>query len=156
MNFNAVILYSHAYDAVDVKDNDNFVTALSAQIQINIVLKGTVRKLSIELIVLAKLWGITPEKAQKTKQNITQRGIRTILYPLMLRQSRTNDRNFHYHHLAHPVFSDTIFSSIVFRRGNQYAQVYATDFGWVRAFSMASRSEAFETLSLLFASDDIP
>ena len=35
------------------------------------------------------------------------------------------------------------------------AQVYATDFGWARAFPMTSRSEAHETLSLLFARDGV-
>ena len=66
-----------------------------------------------------------------------------------------NDRNLHDHYLAHPVFSDTMFASTVSRRGNRCAQVYATDFGWARAFPMASRSEAHETLSLLFARDGV-
>ena len=73
----AVVSYSLAYDATDVIDNDNVATALEAQIQISIALIGTVKKLSIDLIVLAKTWGLTPEKAQKTLQVMTQRGIRT-------------------------------------------------------------------------------
>ena len=39
-----VILYSLTYDATDVTDNDNLVTALSAQIQISIVLIGMVNR----------------------------------------------------------------------------------------------------------------
>ena len=66
-----------------------------------------------------------------------------------------NVRNFRYCHQAHPVFSDTMFASAVSRRGNGCAQVYATDFGWARAFPMASRSETHETLSLLFARDGV-
>ena len=66
----AVISYSLAYDVTDVMDHDNLVTSLSAQIQINIVL---VRKQSIESIVFAKQWGITPEEAKKTIQTTTQR-----------------------------------------------------------------------------------
>ena len=66
----AVISYSLADDDTDVMDNHNPATALEAQIQISILLIGMVRKLSIDPIVLAKRWGITPEKAQKTiKQN---------------------------------------------------------------------------------------
>ena len=57
--------------------------------------------------------------------------------------------------MAHTVFSDTMFASTVLRRGNRGAQVYATDFGWARAFSKASRSEAHETLSLQFARDAV-
>ena len=66
-----VVSYSLASDAADVMDNDNLATALLAQIQISIVLIGTVRKPSVEPIVLAKRWGITPENAQKTIQATT-------------------------------------------------------------------------------------
>ena len=58
--------------------------------------------------------------------------------------------------MAHSVFSDMMFTSTVSRRGNRYAQVYATDFGWARALQMASRSDAYETFSLLFARDGVP
>ena len=64
-----------------------------------------------------------------------------------------NDRNLCYNCLTHPVFSDTMFASTVSRRGNRCEQVYATDFGWARAFPMASRYEAHETMSLLFPRD---
>ena len=58
-----VILHSLGYDAVDVMYDVNLATALSAQIQIHMALNGTVRKLSVNPIVLAKQWGITLEKA---------------------------------------------------------------------------------------------
>ena len=48
-----------------------------------------------------------------------------------------------------------MFAIAVFRKGNKCAQVYATDFGLARAFPIASRSEAHETLLLLFAWDGI-
>ena len=47
----AVVLYSLAYYAADVMDNDNLAAALESQIQISIVLIGMVRKPSIEPIV---------------------------------------------------------------------------------------------------------
>ena len=78
-----IVSYSLAYDAADVMVNDNLLTSLSAQIQINISLIGTVRKLSIESMVLAQQLSITPEKAQKTIQATTQRGIQTNLCPLL-------------------------------------------------------------------------
>ena len=46
-----VVLCSLAYNAADVIDNDNLVTALSAQIQISIVLIGMIMKPSVEPIV---------------------------------------------------------------------------------------------------------
>ena len=115
-----------------------------------------VRKPSIDPKVLTKRWGITPEKAKKTIQATRQKGIRTMLNPLLSRQFRTNDRYLHYSHLAHPVFSDMIFSSKMSRRGNRCTQVYATDFGWPRAHSMVFKSKAQETLLLLFARNDVP
>ena len=110
--------YSLAYAATNVIDN--LPTALSAHIQISIALIGMVRKPSVEPIILAKRWGITPEKAQKTIQAAMQRGSKTMLNPIFSRWSRTNDRNLCYQHLAHPVFSDTIFVSTVSRKGNRY------------------------------------
>ena len=49
-----IISYLLAYDAADVMDNYNVATALSALIQIRVVLIGMVRKPSVEPIVLAK------------------------------------------------------------------------------------------------------
>ena len=49
-----VFSYSLAHDTIDLTDNDNLETPLSAQIQISIVLIGTVRKLSVEPIVIAR------------------------------------------------------------------------------------------------------
>ena len=43
--------------------------------------------------------------------------------------------------MAHPVLSNMMFASTVFRKGNKCAQVYATDFGWARAFPIAYKCE---------------
>ena len=42
------------------------------------------------------------------------------------------------------------------RRGNRCAQVNDTDFEWTIASLLASRTEALETLSLLYARDCVP
>ena len=43
------------------------------------------------------------------------------------------------------------------KHGNKYAEVYASIFGWARIFPMKKkRSEAHETLSLLFKRDSVP
>ena len=80
-----VISYSLAYDADYILDNDNLATALSAQIQISIVLISMVRKPAVEPIVLAKTWSIAPEKAQKIIQATMQRRIATMLHPSLSR-----------------------------------------------------------------------
>ena len=128
----------------------------SFQIQVSMALIGMVRKSSVDPRVLAKWWGITPEKVQKTIQATAQRRIRTILLLFWSGWSRTNVKNLSYHHLAHPVFSDMTFASTVSKRGNRCAQIYVTDFGWARFFQLAFRSEIYQTLSLLCALDGVP
>ena len=49
-------------------NDDNFVTALSGQIQVSVALIGTVKKPPIEPTVLTKWWGITLQKTQKSIQ----------------------------------------------------------------------------------------
>ena len=143
----AVVSHSLACDATNVMDNDNLVTALEPQIQISIVLIGTVRKPSIDLIVLAKWWGSTPEKAQKIIQGTTQKGIKTMP-PFVVKMIQNE--------WLQPSSSLTGTSCILrynvcqcsVQKSNRCAQVYATDFRWARAFPMASKSEAHETLLL--------
>ena len=53
------------------------------------------------------------------------------------------------------LFSDMMFPSTVFRRANVHKYMPQTLDG-LKAFPMASRSEAHETLSLLVARDDVP
>ena len=67
-----------------------------------------------------------------------------------------NDKNICHYCLAHIVFSDTMFANTVVKRGNRCAEVYVTDFGWARAFPVASRSEAHKTMPLQFIWDGVP
>ena len=72
----AVVSYSLAYDAKNVMDNDNLTYALEALIQISIALVGTVRKPSTEAVVLAKAWGIIPEKPKRLSKPQLRKGSR--------------------------------------------------------------------------------
>jgi hypothetical protein len=54
------------------------------------------------------------------------------------------------------MFTDTIYSTILSRQQNKAAQIFCTDFGFVRAFPMQKESEAHEALSLLFHRDRVP
>jgi hypothetical protein len=49
-----------------------------------------------------------------------------------------------------------MFAGMPSRRGNKFAQVYATSFGWARAHPTTRKGEAHETLSLLFHRDGVP
>ncbi len=107
-------------------------------------------------MTLSKKWGISPEKAKNTIQRTTQRGIRTVLHPSLSRRFRTNDQALRYRRLPHPVFGDTLIAGTTSLQGNKYAQVFATSFGWSRAFPMQHKSDAHEALSLLFQRDGVP
>ena len=54
MFIGAVALNSLAYDSVNLMDDDNFVTTLTAKIQITTALIRTVRKPLVESTVLAR------------------------------------------------------------------------------------------------------
>ena len=42
------------------------------------------------------------------------------------------------------------------KRGNKYAKVFVTKFGWSRAFPMDVKGDAHEDLYLLFQRDGVP
>jgi hypothetical protein len=54
------------------------------------------------------------------------------------------------------MFTDTLYSTFLSRQGNKAAQVFGTNFGFVRAFPMKLESEKHEALSLLFYRDGVP
>jgi hypothetical protein len=49
-----------------------------------------------------------------------------------------------------------MYSTILSRQNNKAAQIFCTDFGFVRAFLMKKESEAHEALYLIFQRDGIP
>jgi len=111
----------------------------------------------IDAAKLARNWGIGLERAEKTIQVTTQRGVRTVLHPSLSRRFRTNDRQLRYRRLPIECFTDTMFATAQsWHRQNKCAQVYCTADGWTRAFPIKKRSEAHETLSLLFKRDGVP
>ena len=105
---------------------------------------------SIDHVDLGRRWGISPEKALRTIRSTTQRGIRNTSQHSLTKRIRTNDRSLRYRRLPHQVFADTLISGTTSRRGNKYAQVFATSFGWTRVYPMSQKGLAHEGLSLLF------
>ena len=147
--------------AVDVTDDENFGLLLESKACVlsSISKVGVAKSKSsqqIDHMTLSKKWGISPEKAKQTIQRTTQRGIRTVLHPSLSRRFRTNDRALRYRRLPHPVFGDTLIAGTTSLQGNKYAEVFATSFGWSRAFPMQHKSDAHEALSLLFQRDGVP
>jgi hypothetical protein len=61
-----------------------------------------------------------------------------------------------YKRLRHDVFTDTMQSKTKSRRGELYSQVYTTGFHWCRAHPMKLKSDAHDSLSLLYQRDGVP
>ena len=138
-------------------DHDNFVCALQSNRLIDRVdVSTSSRRPRIDHITLSQKWGTSLEAAKRTIERTTQRGLRTVLHPSLSRRFRTNDRQLRYRRLAHPVYADTLIAGSKSRRQNKYAEIFVTTFGWTRAFPMRQKSEAHETLSLLFKRDGVP
>ncbi len=49
-----------------------------------------------------------------------------------------------------------MFASTQSRRGNKYAQIFSSNFGWSQAYPMKTKGEAHDALSLMFQLEGIP
>jgi hypothetical protein len=110
----------------------------------------------IDAATLAKNWGIGIEAAKRTRLVTTQRGIRRMIHPSLTKRYKTNDRQLRYRRLQVTMYTDTMYSAILPRQMNIAAQIFCTDFGFVRAFPLKKEKEAHEALSLLFHRDGVP
>jgi hypothetical protein len=53
--------------------------------------------------------------------------------------------------------TDTLYAkTVTSMRGNKHAQIFATRFGWCRAFPLKAKSEAHKAVSTLFTQDGVP
>jgi hypothetical protein len=110
----------------------------------------------VDAATLANNWGIGIEASKRTRPVTTQRGTRRMIHPSLTKWSKTNDRQLRYRRLPVTMYTDTIYSKILSRQDNKAAQIFCTDFGFVRAFPMKREKEAHEDLSLLFHMDGVP
>ena len=125
--------------------------ALHDQVQVSgIVSSVNTKKGSTEVTPydLAKRWNIGLERAKRTLLKTTQRGQRTSPNPLLSQWYSTNDRMLRYRRLH-----DTLEAKIVSHWRSRYAQVYTHRHTWCKAYPMAKKSDAHETLSLLLAQE---
>jgi hypothetical protein len=159
-------LSSMTSSAIDVTDNENFGLALDLQVTISIAALDTTKTKPgrihskagkpVDAETLAKRWMIPAKRANATVTKTTQRGVRTCLHPTLSRRFPTNDRMLRYSRMPHRCFSDTMFAGTESKSGNKCAQVFATSFGWARAYPMKRKGDAHEALSLLFKQDGVP
>jgi hypothetical protein len=93
-------------------------------------------KAGVDAAALAKNWDIGIEAAKRTRLVTTQRGIRIMIHPSLTKRYKTNDRQLRYRRLPVTMFTYTMYSTILSRPHNKAAQIFCTDFGFVRAYPM--------------------
>jgi hypothetical protein len=90
----------------------------------------------IDAETLAKNWGIGIEAAKSKRLVTTQRGIRRMVHPSLTKRYKTNDKQLRYRRLPVTMYTNTMYSTILSRQMNKAAQIFTTDFGFVRAFPL--------------------
>ena len=132
---------------------------LENKVQVSAIQYGNVKSKqgkAVDALAIAKLWMISPSRANNPVRRTTQHDIRTVMKPLISRRYPTNYRMLRYPRLLHSLLTDTIIAGTVSNCGNNNAQLYVTYFGWTRLFPMKLKSDAHETLPLLFKRYGIP
>jgi hypothetical protein len=79
-----------------------------------------------------------------------------MIHPSLTKRYKTSDRQLRYRRLPVTIYTDTMFSTILSRQDNKAAQIFCTDFGFVREFPLKKEKEAHEALSLIFHRDGGP
>jgi hypothetical protein len=70
--------------------------------------------------------------AKRMRIVTTQMGVRQMIHPSLTKRYKTNDRQLWYRRLSVTIFTDTTYSTILSRKQNKAAQVFCTDFGFVK------------------------
>jgi hypothetical protein len=113
-------------------------------------------KAGVDAATLANKWGIGIEASKRTRLVNTQRGIRRMIHPSLTKRYKTNDRQLRYRRLPVTMYTDTMYSTILSRQKNKAAQIFCTDFGFVRAFPLKKEKEAHDAMSLIFQRYGVP
>ena len=114
------------------------------------------RRKAVDSETLSERFDISRDMARKTVESTTQRGVRPNWLGLQRRVS-TNDRMLRYPRVHHKMYTDTLHAGAAsWMRQNKFAQVYATSFGWTRAYPMKLEKDGPSTLDLLFSHIGVP
>jgi hypothetical protein len=93
-------------------------------------------KAGIDAAILVNNWGISIEAAKRARLVTTQRGIIRMIYPSLTKRYKTNECQLRYRRFPVTMYTDTMYSTILSRQKNKAAQIFCTDFGFVRAFPL--------------------
>ena len=108
---------------------------------------------------LEERWGISKEMARSTILATTQRLIRSLLEPSLNKRFATNDRMLRYDRISCDIFMDTYFAAKELGpsiRGFTCAQLFVSDFGFVKVKPMKLKSELPLALKSFFKGVGVP
>jgi hypothetical protein len=109
---------------------------ITTNVNVSLVKSEIRDKSDIDAATLSKKWGIGIEASKRTRLVTTKRGIRRMIHQILIKRYKMNDRKLQYRRLSVTMYTDTMFSAILSRRDNKAAQIFCTDFGFVRVFPM--------------------
>jgi hypothetical protein len=118
-------------------------------------LQTTTKSIGISAETLARNWNIPLERAKRTLQVTTQRGIKSRP-TVMTQRFKTNVRMLRYQRLAVDMFTDTMEVGTLSKRQNKYAQVFAVPPNWTKVYAMRTKGEAHHCLGSLFHEVGVP
>ena len=58
--------------------------------------------------------------------------------------------------MPHPIFNDTLLAGTMSQRGHNFAQVFATSYGWSRTIPMTKKSDTPFAIDSLFRHEGVP
>ena len=116
----------------------------------------TSQRKMVDAPTLSKRSNIPIDRANNTVHVTTQRGVRHVANPSIMRRFPTNDRMLRYNRLPHPMFTDTLLAGTTSQRGLTFVQVFTTSYGWSRTISMKNKSDAPFALDRLFRHEGVP
>ena len=105
---------------------------------------------------LAKRWNIPIDRSNNNVRVTTQRGVRHVANPSIMRIFPNNDPMLRYNRLPHSIFTDTLLAGTASQRSQNFAQVFATSYGWSRTIPTTKKSDAPFTLERLFRHEGVP
>jgi hypothetical protein len=127
---------------------ENYMDSLARKLAANATKKK--RKGFVSAEKLAQNWGIGKEAARRTVESTTQPAVRDLKHMRGGRRLKPNAWMLRYPRRDAKVYSDTWFARVKSLRGNTCAQVYGTDFHFVKAVAMESKKDAYYSLEEFF------
>ena len=140
---------SHGSFATRLRGDDYRIKALSSS-----------KRLGISAFDLAATWNISREIAKNTLDVTTQLCVRSSKNPSLARRYPTNDRMLRYNRLTTTLFMDTFLATskkgFKSSRGNTCAQLFVTDFNYVRIEPMKARADCYKAVKSFFKHVGVP